>query len=197
MNHLVPDFVEFALRWLPEPPARVVDIGCGSGSLSRRLADAGYDVLGVDPDAPDEPGFLRATLEEFDRRFEFDAAVAVRSLHHLHDLDRALDNLRGAVESGGHVVLFEYAIENVDPAAIGWLDAHGLPHPATQTEAPDVIPLTRLRAALEPRFRTVLAEPAPYLAREAGREDLVAAEGQAIGAGELEPAGMRLVLERP
>jgi hypothetical protein len=36
----------------------------------------------------------------------------------------------------------------------------------------------------------------PYLAREAHREDLVVAEEEAIRAGEIKPAGMRLVLER-
>ena len=30
----------------------VVDLGCGSGILARRLTDAGYDVLGVDVSAP-------------------------------------------------------------------------------------------------------------------------------------------------
>lgn len=33
---------------LPPPPARIADLGCGTGSLSVLLAEAGYSVLGVD-----------------------------------------------------------------------------------------------------------------------------------------------------
>ena len=33
---------------LPEPPARVADLGCGTGTLSVLLADEGYAVDGVD-----------------------------------------------------------------------------------------------------------------------------------------------------
>lgn len=33
---------------LPAAPARVADIGCGTGSLSRLLVDEGYDVDGLD-----------------------------------------------------------------------------------------------------------------------------------------------------
>ena len=185
------------LRWLPAPPARVLDVGCGDGALTRLVAERGYETLGLDPDAPDEAGFTRATLEELASSPAFDAAVAVRSLHHLRDAGRALDNLRDAISPGGRLVTFEFAIEHVDAAAERWLAAQGLPHPVTEADHPDVIPLERLRAELERRFRLLHAEHAPYLAREAGREDLVSAEELAIRAGKVKPAGMRLVLERP
>jgi SAM-dependent methyltransferase len=36
---------------LVDPPARVLDAGCGTGRVAIRLAELGYDVLGVDVDA--------------------------------------------------------------------------------------------------------------------------------------------------
>ena len=33
---------------LPAPPARVLDLGCGTGTLSELLAAEGYDAVGVD-----------------------------------------------------------------------------------------------------------------------------------------------------
>jgi SAM-dependent methyltransferase len=37
------------LAGLPEPPARVVDIGCGEGRLPRDMRRLGYTVIGIDP----------------------------------------------------------------------------------------------------------------------------------------------------
>lgn len=39
---------ELLLGVLPEPPARVADLGCGTGTLSVLLAEAGFEVDGVD-----------------------------------------------------------------------------------------------------------------------------------------------------
>jgi len=36
------------LGLLPPPPARVADLGCGTGTLSVLLAEEGFDVVGVD-----------------------------------------------------------------------------------------------------------------------------------------------------
>jgi SAM-dependent methyltransferase len=196
MAHLTSDLVEFIVGWLPGPPSCLLEVGCGDGALTRRLAGRGYDVLGLDPEAPGDAGFDRSTLEELRRPGEFDAAIAVRSLHHLHDADRALDNLRDALVPGARLVVSEFSIRNVDSTTLRWLEARGIPHPVTETDLDDLIPLDRLRSQLERRFRPLLAEPVPYLAREADREDLVGAEMEAIRAGEIKPAGMRLVLER-
>jgi ubiquinone/menaquinone biosynthesis C-methylase UbiE len=35
-------------RWLPEPPASVASLGCGTGSLALLSAEAGHHVTGVD-----------------------------------------------------------------------------------------------------------------------------------------------------
>ncbi|WP_257181674.1 class I SAM-dependent methyltransferase [Corynebacterium cystitidis] len=39
---------EIITRFLPPPPARVLDVGCGSGYLSHQMAHLGYEVIGVD-----------------------------------------------------------------------------------------------------------------------------------------------------
>src|SRR5919106_1731365 len=142
-THRTPELRRFLEAWLPPPPARVLEVGCGDGALTRELLDRGYAMTAIDPEPPDGEPFVRSTLEDFEAQEPFDAAVAIRSLHHLHDL----------------------------------------------------IALAGVRAALAARFTELVAEPTPYLAREADREDLVEREREAIAGGELEPLGMRLVYE--
>lgn len=43
---------DLLLSVLPPAPARIADIGCGTGTLSRLLMDEGYDVDGLDLPPP-------------------------------------------------------------------------------------------------------------------------------------------------
>jgi 2-polyprenyl-3-methyl-5-hydroxy-6-metoxy-1,4-benzoquinol methylase len=96
----------YVSEWLPPPPARVLEVGCGDGSLTRLLAADGFEVTGLDPEAPEGQPFVRGSLEDFRMDGSFDAAVAIRSLHHVHDLRRALDSLRAALRPHAPLVLF-------------------------------------------------------------------------------------------
>ena len=98
-------------------PARVLEVGCGRGELARALAGSGYDVLAIDPDAPEGPIFLTTTLEELDDDLRFDAAVAVRSLHHVADLGAALDKLARLAPL---LVLEEFAWDRLDERTAEW-----------------------------------------------------------------------------
>jgi ubiquinone/menaquinone biosynthesis C-methylase UbiE len=195
VTHHTPDLFAFLDGWLPPPPARVLEVGCGDGTLTRRLLDAGYDAHGIDPRAPGGPSFDRTTLEAFHADAPFDAAVAILSLHHMHDLAAALTSLERALRPGARLVMFEFAMERVDDRARRWLVRHGLDaHPG---DPPDVIPMAGLMAALRERFRLVEERRGGFLAREHGREDLHEAEEAAIAAGELQAIGAWLVYERP
>jgi len=49
----------FYLGKLPKPPARILDIGCGTGTFAIELVQRGYSVIGVDP-APEMIAAARA-----------------------------------------------------------------------------------------------------------------------------------------
>ena len=87
------EFSEHVLRHLPPPPLRVLEVGCGSqGGVTPALVAAGYDVLAVDPRAPEGPNYRRITLEQLEPE-PFDAVVAGRVLHHVTPLGSALAKL--------------------------------------------------------------------------------------------------------
>jgi SAM-dependent methyltransferase len=160
----------------------VLEVGCGEGELARAVADAGWDVLAIDPAAPDGPIFRRLKLEDVDEPESFDAVVAVRSLHHVTDLEAALDRVKELLRAGGVLVLDEFAWDRLTGPTAEWfygqqrvLAAAGrLPDaPATleeccrdwEDEHVGLHGYEAMHAALGERFRERSFEWLPYLYR--------------------------------
>jgi SAM-dependent methyltransferase len=107
---------------LPAPPARVVEIGCGPlGGFVPRLADVGYAAAGVDPEAPEEPGFHRVEFERYEPPEPVDAIVACTSLHHVTDLAEMAERVHAALRPGGVAVIIEWARERFDEPTARWV----------------------------------------------------------------------------
>ena len=107
---------------LPALPARVLEVGCGQGELTTALAVAGYDVLGIDPVAPEGESFRRIRLEDLEPADgPYDAVVASYSLHHIRDLGHALDLVVALLEPGGVLVLDEFGWDLADEPTLDWL----------------------------------------------------------------------------
>jgi SAM-dependent methyltransferase len=139
----------FVLSQLPPAPGRVLEVGCGGGELALEVADAGYDVVAIDPEAPEGDIFRRTTIEAFDESGPFDAVVASLSLHHVHDLGAALDKLVGLLR--GPLVLNEFAWDRLEPMTPEWREEHEGLH------GYDV-----MRGELDARFEERFFEWRPY-----------------------------------
>lgn len=109
----------FIRSWLPAPPARVLEIGCGDGRLALALAEEGWRVSAVDPRAPEGAPFIRGAVEDLDpsEHGPFDAAVAVLSLHHLEDIGVALERVRSLLASGAVIIVDEFSKEELEDEA--------------------------------------------------------------------------------
>jgi SAM-dependent methyltransferase len=109
------------LMVIPPPPARVLDLGCGSGWTSLFLARCGYDVVGQDI-APDmvalgegqraQAGlanlrFVVSDYESLDFRDEFDVAIFYDALHHALAPQAAIECCWRALKPGGVLVTVE------------------------------------------------------------------------------------------
>jgi SAM-dependent methyltransferase len=130
---------ELLARFLPPPPARILDVGGGAGIYALRLLERGYDVDLVDPmplhvDQAKAAGVLRASLGDA-RRLDFgdgcaDAVLLLGPLYHLtrgEDRLAALREARRVVVPGGVVcgaVISRFA-STWDGLCLGFLDAPG------------------------------------------------------------------------
>lgn len=104
---------------------RLIDLGCGSGETAAYLADAGFDVLGIDP----SPEAIEAACRQggTGRQFEiataeglagdprrFDGAVFLNALHHV-----APDRMEAAVLAALGLLVPQGRLLVIEPLAEG------------------------------------------------------------------------------
>jgi SAM-dependent methyltransferase len=110
----------FVLDHIGDPPARVLEVGCGKGELAVALDRAGYSVTAIDPRAPEGLVFRRVGIEEFSEPGPFDHVVAILSLHHVADIGGALDKMAELLRAGGNLVVVEFAWDRIDVTTAEW-----------------------------------------------------------------------------
>jgi SAM-dependent methyltransferase len=126
-----PAYAEAAIRWCLEPvsgsrPARVADLGAGTGILTGALVDLGADVIAVEPD--------QAMLAELRRRLptvravegkaealplpdqSVDAVLCGQAMHWF-DMARALPEVARVLAPGGVLA----GLWNVEDDRVGWV----------------------------------------------------------------------------
>jgi len=151
--------VHAALADVVEPTARVLEIGCGTGALTRQLVDRGARVTAYDQNpemldrararladvASDAVVWQERAAAEIDALPEahFDAVLAAFSLSEMSALERAhvLREARRRLRKGGLLAIGDevrprgaaarglFALLRVPQAVLGWLLAGSLSHP--------------------------------------------------------------------
>jgi SAM-dependent methyltransferase len=132
----------FVRSHLPALPTRLLEIGCGPlGGFVPAARACGYAAEGVDPEAPDEPGYHRIEFENHRPPAAVEAVVACLSLHHVANLDDVLDRILATLAPTGVLIVVEWALERFDEPTARWcfdrLPSTGAAyvHDAAQTRA--------------------------------------------------------------
>jgi len=194
------DFATFVFEQLPPPPCRVLEVGCGSGGgLVEELAARGYDVLGVDPEAPAGERFVQAEFQQVDG--EWDAVVAGRVLHHVDPLGEGLDLL---ARRAALLVVDEFAWDRIDAAAMDWYESQHRLLRASGIEPlgpplldewrerhPDLHPHDLVLRELRARYDELALEWVPYLHRWLGGPSSEALEQGLVDARAFPAIGYR------
>jgi SAM-dependent methyltransferase len=195
---------EFVLGEVGDPPARVLEVGCGEGQLARALARAGHSVTAIDPRAPTGPLFRRVSIEGFSDPGPFDYVVASLSLHHVGDLGGALDKIAALLREGGALIVVEFAWERLDGATAEWaLERLPTASPSGHTSwlerccrgwaQEGFHDSRRMRGELERRFVERRFEWVPYLYADLADGVSEVDERAAIETGTINATGFRYV----
>lgn len=105
-----------------KPGAKILDLGCGTGYLSREFLSKGYDVTGLDlseemiqtfeesiaPSLKSQVQLLVGNAEEFllQNQDEYNVIILSAILHHLFDYESVLRQVCARFSSGGILLIF-------------------------------------------------------------------------------------------
>jgi SAM-dependent methyltransferase len=149
-----PSYPREAVDWLlPDGATRVLDLGAGTGKLTRRLSEAGLDVVAVEPSAGMREQLHRVLPEVDTRAGRAEAiplddgtvdAVLVAQAWHWVTVDRAVPEVARVLRPGGRLGL----VWNVRDEREEWVnrlgqilaDSHEPDHPDLSTIDPQVGP---------------------------------------------------------
>ncbi len=117
------EYRHFLERSITNGP-RVLELGCGEGSLTLELTSHGMDLTAIDLSAARidrartrakglnlqiEPNWIVADLNTFALpKNSFDAIVAHDSLHHILQLGHLCEEVTRALKPGGHFIVMDY-----------------------------------------------------------------------------------------
>jgi trans-aconitate methyltransferase len=132
----VPSLGAGVLEWLaPQPGERILDLGCGDGQLTAKIAARGAEVVGFDASeamiAVARARGIEAQLgnaESLPFHHEFDAVFSNAALHWVRDQDAMLAGVHRALKPGGRFVAEMGGQGNVAAirtALIAVLERHG------------------------------------------------------------------------
>ncbi|MBV7531232.1 class I SAM-dependent methyltransferase [Chitinophaga sp. sic0106] len=109
------EYGDSLVDWLqPQAGEEILDLGCGTGELTARIAESGAHVIGIDAAAtmiesakqhfPDVT-FRVADATRFSLPLQFDAIFSNATLHWVREKEKAIERMYTHLKKGGRLIL--------------------------------------------------------------------------------------------
>lgn len=110
-------YEDFLLEKLPADAKSVLDVGCGTSAMTRRMLALGLDVEGLSPDETQKNNFTKnlrvpfhhCRFEHFTPPHRYDCLIMSESCQYI-PLDRVMEKVKASLNPGGHLVICDYFV---------------------------------------------------------------------------------------
>lgn len=110
-------YEDLIVNSIPEGVKTILDAGCGTGELSRRLKNSGFDIEGLSPDINQKDLYAEKTgrpfhfcrFEDFKPEKKYDCIIMSESGQYV-PLDKLFATAKQALNEGGYLISFDYFV---------------------------------------------------------------------------------------
>ena len=129
LNKAQEQYTDFVISHIPHEAKTILDVGCGTGHIAKRLVDAGYSVDCVSPShflgeqvqalLGDRARLFECMFEQLKTDRKYDLILFSESFQYV-GMSKALENIIDLLNAGGYLLICDvFKVENSKDSAMG------------------------------------------------------------------------------